>query len=338
MRGGFTNPGYEVTFHPWQCRLLMSTSVYLVCVALTALLYFHQPFAASSGLVSSTASFNYWRAPGPSWRRDADVLFAVAAITHFCVTASTLSGIANVGAWIAFACFGCCFRRSWVLSAAGDDAWAIYHGGGHTGIGVATLFMAAGDGDAWLRPHNPERTSPFSVVNWPALLSVATVALAPLYGREAHAPGRSTEEARDATTTRTAEARRSALGLRYLLTRPRSADASDASSPSPLLLYLHGARGRGTDPWRLLEVEGTPTSLAAAGRGAGGLQQCWVASPQTQSSSWGHACMRVCISHVYGMCTACVHTGGEPADAELLVGRPAAARAARGPVRDCMLH
>ena len=145
-----TGRGYtELSFHLWQRRLLQLTSVGLLCVALAAFSQ-HQPVTGTTGLLSSLASLNYWHAPGPSWRRDLDVFLASSAVLYFIFAASMLVGVADLGAWLCFACFGICFRTSWQLSAAGDDAWARWHGGGHVSIGAATAFMIAGDCDEWL--------------------------------------------------------------------------------------------------------------------------------------------------------------------------------------------
>jgi len=178
LRRGVSGADYEhVRFLAWQCRLMLATSTALLCVGIVGFAC-GQLVAGATGFISSLASLNYWRKPGRSWRRDADLFFAGAAILYFILAASTLDGIANASAWLCFTCFGVCFRCSWALSAVSDEWWAMWHAGGHVSIGAASLCLFYGDGDAWLLHSQSEGARlPGTTFNVPAVLSFALLAV-----------------------------------------------------------------------------------------------------------------------------------------------------------------
>jgi hypothetical protein len=138
---------------------------------------------ASSGVASSIASICYWLSPGPSWRRDVDVLFATLSISYFLLTASMLSGPIGIGAWLYFPGFVLCFRNSWHISDRGDTIWAVWHAAGHVCVAGMALLLIADDVDAWLLTDVEGRRMPFTEFNPFAVASLAVVGLGMLIDR-----------------------------------------------------------------------------------------------------------------------------------------------------------
>ena len=175
--------GYNaIQYRPWQVRLLSATSV---CMGGSA------AFALASGQVvlgaflslSSLASLNYWRKPGPGWRRDADFATAGCTFVYCTLAGQQLSGAPNALAVAAFVGFACCFRRSFLMAAAtpegGDGSWARWHALGHLCVTIAAFALTAGDADMWLA--NPALVRPMRNPLWMSGLA-STVAMAALDG------------------------------------------------------------------------------------------------------------------------------------------------------------
>lgn len=120
-------------------------------------MYWRQRNLALVLLVAGLCSLNYWRAPGASWRRDADLASAGVAL-FFCIyTGFWLEGFCcNVG-WAALVGGLACFRRSWNLSLGHCDAWALWHAAAHTACGVAAIALAYGDVASKGEFHAPPR-------------------------------------------------------------------------------------------------------------------------------------------------------------------------------------
>lgn len=63
----------HMVYHEWQRRLLVASSCCFLLVAGVAHLSFAKTELACVMSVVGAASLNYWRAPGPSWRRPIDL-------------------------------------------------------------------------------------------------------------------------------------------------------------------------------------------------------------------------------------------------------------------------
>lgn len=146
--------GYTtIKYHPWQVKLLSATSI---CMGGGAAFALHgdQAVLGSFLSISSLASLNYWRKPGPGYRRDADFLMAGSTFVYCTLAGQQLCGALNAVSVASFAGFLGCFRRSFRLSAAtpdgGDGSWARWHALGHVCVTLAAIALAAGRADEWL--------------------------------------------------------------------------------------------------------------------------------------------------------------------------------------------
>lgn len=87
--------GYlELRYHAWQVHLLVCSSVLLSIPSVLAALH-DRPVLSTLCGGASLASINYWRSPGPSWRRDLDFAFAIGAILWGMVGAFSLVDTLN---------------------------------------------------------------------------------------------------------------------------------------------------------------------------------------------------------------------------------------------------
>jgi hypothetical protein len=185
-----TGAGYEkVVFYKWQKALLVCTSLMLLAVACFAYTQ-RQLVMASAGIVTSVVSICYWLSPGPSWRRDADVLCASLSILYFLLAGSMLSGPIGMGAWLCFPGFVLCFRNSWRVSVTGDVTWAVWHAAGHVLVAAMALFLITGNVDAWLLNDVEGRRMPFTEFNPLAAASLSVVVLGVLLDRRTANTGR----------------------------------------------------------------------------------------------------------------------------------------------------
>ena len=149
--------GYNtIEYFEWQSRLLVFSSVLMGASAAAALAAGQATLATHVGLASA-ASVNYWRRPGPGWRRDLDFLLATIACAYCTFAGQSLHGVPNAIALGGFGCFFICFRRSFLLSVGdgGDGAWARWHALGHAFVAVATISLAVGGADGWLTEPLP---------------------------------------------------------------------------------------------------------------------------------------------------------------------------------------
>jgi hypothetical protein len=137
--------GYNsVIYYPWQVQLLVMTSICMGVAAATALAARQRTLGTVSGLVS-VASVNYWRAPGPGWRRDADAALAATSLAYCLFVGRRLRGALSTAGMGAFLSFFLCFRRSFqsAVGDGGDGSWARWHALGHVCVSLATLCLAA---------------------------------------------------------------------------------------------------------------------------------------------------------------------------------------------------
>ena len=72
-RDGMEHEFGHMVYHEWQRRLLVASSCCFLLVAGVAHLSFAKTELACVMSVVGAASLNYWRAPGPSWRRPIDL-------------------------------------------------------------------------------------------------------------------------------------------------------------------------------------------------------------------------------------------------------------------------
>ena len=136
---------HELQYKPWQGRLLMCTSTFFAASSAVSALSGSYGNAACMG-GASLASVNYWRAPGPSWRRDLDLAMAAIAFVYGFIGACSLQGPPNVVTWTSFVGAGVCVRCSWVYSArngGGDGSWALWHAGSHASLATAGACIGA---------------------------------------------------------------------------------------------------------------------------------------------------------------------------------------------------
>lgn len=136
---------YEhVVFHTWQIRLLMTSSLsFLVASSMAASLKQHK--LCGFLLVAGLCSLSYWRAPGASWRRDADLAAAGAALFYCLYVGFWLNGLVCQLSWLGLLSGLACFRRSWNLSLGHCDVWAIWHATAHALSAGAAIALAHGD-------------------------------------------------------------------------------------------------------------------------------------------------------------------------------------------------
>jgi hypothetical protein len=147
----------HLSFPLWQVRLLMSSSMSFI-VASSAATYFGQTILSILLLIAGLCSLNYWRSPGPSWRRDTDLASAGVALFFCLYTGFWLSGLTCNVAWAALLASLACFRKSWNLSLGHCEVWAVWHAVAHALAGVAAINLASGDvankGSSVFPPHN----------------------------------------------------------------------------------------------------------------------------------------------------------------------------------------
>ena len=90
--------GYlELRYHAWQVYLLVCSSVLLSIPSALGARHGVPVLSVLCG-GASVASVNYWRRPGPSWRRDLDFVFAIGAILWGIIGAFSLVGTFNCSA------------------------------------------------------------------------------------------------------------------------------------------------------------------------------------------------------------------------------------------------
>lgn len=175
---------YEhVVFHTWQIRLLMTSSLsFLAASSLAARLEQHKLCAFL--LVAGLCSLSYWRSPGASWRRDADLVAAGAALLYCLYAGFWLTGLACQLSWLGLLGGLACFRRSWNLSLGHCDVWAIWHATAHALSAAAAVALAHGDVahmDGGLRP-------PRNTIAECSLASIVLTVVADVSRGGAHAP------------------------------------------------------------------------------------------------------------------------------------------------------
>ncbi|KAG8470411.1 hypothetical protein KFE25_008832 [Diacronema lutheri] len=152
-----SNSYEHLVFPSWQIRLLMSSSLSFVCSSAFAA-HMHQRNLSLVLLVAGICSLNYWRAPGASWRRDADLAAAGVGLGYCLYTGFWLEGACARVGWASLVSALACFRKSWMLSLGHCERWACWHAIAHALSGVAAAALAVGNvasrGEAYTPPRN----------------------------------------------------------------------------------------------------------------------------------------------------------------------------------------
>ena len=90
----------HIVYHPWQVRLLISSSCSFLVGSLVNLAV-GQVWLAILLLFVGCVSINYWRSPGASWRRTADMLCSILGIAFTTVAGFYLEGnVLNSVGWL----------------------------------------------------------------------------------------------------------------------------------------------------------------------------------------------------------------------------------------------
>lgn len=147
----------HLAFPKWQVNLLMTSSMSFIVAAVVAASW-TQKHLGLILLFSGICSLNYWRAPGASWRRDADLVAAGAGLLFCLYTGFWLVGLTCKLAWASLCGALICFRKSWMLSLGHNETWAYWHATAHLLSGIASITLAHGDvaskGSSFVPPHN----------------------------------------------------------------------------------------------------------------------------------------------------------------------------------------
>lgn len=152
-----TNSYAHLAFPVWQVQLLLTSSLsFLISGAFAGAL--GQRLLSLMLCTAGLCSLNYWRSPGPSLRRDADLAAAGVALAYCLFTGFWLTEITCYLGWGSLLGALSCFRHSWMLSLGHDETWAYWHAGAHVLSGVAAIALASGDvasrNTSLIPPHN----------------------------------------------------------------------------------------------------------------------------------------------------------------------------------------
>ena len=136
----------HMVYHAWQVRLLVATSCCFLVVAGVAHLSFAQTELSYVLGALGCTSLNYWRSPGDSWRRTADLCCASFALVYTFAHGwwGDDTTVVNAVGWTAntFGIF--CFRCSWKVSLGNSTHWAVWHAAGHASMLVGSICLAIG--------------------------------------------------------------------------------------------------------------------------------------------------------------------------------------------------
>lgn len=159
----------HLAFSRWQVRLLTTSSLSFFASSAFAA-HLRQQNLGLVLLSAGVCSYNYWRAPGASWRRDADLVSAGVALVYCLYTGFWLEGLRCVVGWAALVSGLACFRQSWNLSLGHCESWARWHAGAHALSNVAACALACGNVASQGAQYAPPR-------NAVAACSMAAIAL-----------------------------------------------------------------------------------------------------------------------------------------------------------------
>lgn len=133
----------HLSFPRWQVRLLLTSSTCFIISAAVALYFGHKGLSTCLA-ASGACSLNYWRRPGPSFRREADIAAAGCALLYCIYAGFWLQGAVGLLGFGLLLSGLFCFTKSWVLSLGHNDHWAWWHAGAHALANVAAVVLAAG--------------------------------------------------------------------------------------------------------------------------------------------------------------------------------------------------
>jgi hypothetical protein len=117
----------HMVYHAWQVRLLVATSCCFLVVAGVAHLSFAQTELSYVLGALGCTSLNYWRSPGDSWRRTADLCCASFALVYTFAHGwwGDDTTVVNAVGWTANTFGIYCFRCSWKVSLGNSTHWAV---------------------------------------------------------------------------------------------------------------------------------------------------------------------------------------------------------------------